>query len=297
MRVFFTSLNSGSNGNCYYIGTEEEAILVDVGISCREVEKRMLRSGLSIRSVKAVFISHEHSDHIRGVSVLAKKYKLPVYITDHTLSNCRFDFRELEFITFNEEETIHIGSLSVKPFKKHHDAIDPHSFVIACGNIRIGVFTDIGATCPKLIHYFSQCHGAFLEANYDEELLARGHYPYYLKKRISGGFGHLSNREALALYKSHKATDLSYLILSHLSKENNCPELVKDLFEGHSNKTNIVVASRYEETQVFSIDATDLQDTYQFNSLKSYLAEPVNKHRASRKLPKSDRCKQLQLFD
>jgi phosphoribosyl 1,2-cyclic phosphodiesterase len=252
MCLFITSLNSGSNGNCYYVGNEREAILVDAGISCRETEKRMLRLGLSMSKVKAIFISHEHSDHIRGVAVLAKKYKLPVYVTPQTMLHLALTDEHIT-IPFLAYQTVAIGELQITAFPKFHDACDPHSFVISCRDVKVGVFTDIGAPCEHLIFHFGQCHAAFLEANYDEEMLQNGRYPYHLKRRISGGNGHLSNKQALSIFTAHKPAYMSHLFLSHLSKDNNCPELVKELFDNHADGTKIIVASRYEETEVYFI--------------------------------------------
>ncbi|MCC9138320.1 MBL fold metallo-hydrolase [Pontibacter silvestris] len=258
MQLFITSLNSGSNGNCYYIGNEKEAVLVDAGISCRETEKRMKRLGLSMDKVKAIFISHEHSDHIRGVPVLARKYQLPVFITPHTLQNSKLLFENFSVEPFQAFEPVQIGSLTVTAFPKQHDAADPHSFVVAYNDIKVGVFTDIGAPCENVIQYFQQCHAVFLEANYDEDLLDRGHYPYYLKSRIRGGRGHLSNRQALALFAAYKPSFMSHVLLSHLSKDNNCPELVKELFTTHADGTEVIVASRFEETLVFNISCPEV---------------------------------------
>ncbi len=253
MSVRIASLNSGSNGNCYYVSYGSEAVLVDVGISCREVEKRMARIGLSMQTVKAIFISHEHSDHIRGVEVLSKKYQLPVYITPATLKSSRMILRPDLIRSFRSDEEVQLGNLFVKPFSKRHDAADPYSFVVSANNIHIGVFTDIGSCCANVIRYFKQCHAVFLEANYDKEMLESGMYPYHLKKRISGGHGHLSNHESLELFNNHRSDHISHLILSHLSKDNNSPELVKQLFENHAGHTKIVVASRYYETEVHEI--------------------------------------------
>lgn len=253
MQLYITSLNSGSNGNCYYVGNEREAVLVDVGISCRETERRMQRLGLSMSKVKAIFVSHEHSDHIKGIPVLARKYKLPVYITPATLHNCRLDFSGLQLLHFQAHEPVQVGRLHVTAFPKLHDARDPHSFVVSCNDVKVGVFTDIGAPCQQLISHFQQCHAAFLEANYDEGLLEKGNYPYYLKNRIRGGRGHLSNRQALALFSAYKPAFMSHLLLSHLSKDNNCPNLVKELFTLHADGAEVIVASRFEETPVFTI--------------------------------------------
>jgi phosphoribosyl 1,2-cyclic phosphodiesterase len=253
MPVYIASLNSGSNGNCYYVGNEREAVLIDAGISCRETERRMARLGLSMQKVKAIFISHEHSDHIRGLGVLARKYSIPVYVTDGTAHHCGDVPGELCF-GLNAYTPIRIGSLEITAFPKHHDAVEPHSFMITDGDVRIGVFTDIGAPCEHLIRHFAQCHAAFLEANYDEEMLAAGRYPFYLKRRITGGKGHLSNRQALQLFIDHKPHYMSHLLLAHLSKDNNDPELALQLFLQHAGTTHVSVASRYTESEVYCID-------------------------------------------
>ncbi|TKC07140.1 MBL fold metallo-hydrolase [Pedobacter frigoris] len=252
-KLYIASLNSGSNGNCYYVGNDDEAILIDAGISCRETEKRMLRLGLSMTKVKAIFISHEHTDHIKGLCTLSAKYNLPVYITPGTLAGCRFLLRKDLIRTLHSNLPVMVGDLVVTGFPKLHDAAEPHSFMISCGGTNVGVFTDIGAACEQLIHHFKRCHAAFLETNYDDALLAKSAYPYFLKRRISGGQGHLSNQQALEVFTAHRPSFMSHLLLAHLSKDNNCPELVHKLFTEHSNGTEIIVASRYEETAVYAI--------------------------------------------
>jgi len=256
MSLFVTSLNSGSNGNCYYIANQHEAVLIDVGISCREVERRLSRLGLSMHKVKAIFISHEHSDHIKGVKVLAKKYDLPVYITELTHHYSGLSMAEKHLRTFKAYEPVTIGDIEVKAFPKLHDCAEPHSFVISGHNVHIGVFTDIGSVCHHVINNFRMCHAVFLEANYDEAMLDQGAYPHYLKRRIRGGHGHLSNRQALELFHTHRSDKLSHIFLSHLSKDNNDPSLVHALFEKTAGETKIVVASRYEETPVYHITAS-----------------------------------------
>lgn len=254
--LYITSLNSGSNGNCYYIGNDQEAVLIDAGISCRETEKRMQRLGLSMETVKAVFISHEHSDHIRGLCVLSKKYDLPVYINNGTLRGCKFALSEGLIRPLVSHQEVQIGNLKVRAFPKLHDAAEPHSFMVSGQDTRVGIFTDIGAPCEQLIHHFQQCHAAFLETNYDEQMLQNSGYPYFLKRRITGGMGHLSNTQALELFKTYRPSYMTHLLLSHLSRENNCPQLVQDLFNSHASGTEIIVAGRYAETSVFKITAT-----------------------------------------
>jgi phosphoribosyl 1,2-cyclic phosphodiesterase len=253
MSLYLSSLNSGSNGNCYYIGNDHHAVLIDAGISCRQIERRMARLGLSVNRVRAIFISHEHSDHIRGVEVLSRKHRIPVYITPSTHRNSRLYLDPKLIQPFTAHEPVRIGSLTVHPFPKHHDGIDPHSFTVTYKGITAGVFTDIGIACDQVIHHISRCHAAFLEANYDEIMLEEGSYPVYLKRRIRGGNGHLSNIQALEIFKSHRAPFLKLLVLSHLSAQNNHPQIVHDLFAPHATGTRIAIASRYEETDLFSI--------------------------------------------
>ena len=266
MSLFIASLNSGSNGNCYYVGNNTEAVLIDAGLSCRETEKRMLRLGLSIKNVKAIFISHEHDDHISGLESLSNKHNIPVYITQSTLENCRFVLRKDLVNYFSSQQRITVGDLTIKAFPKFHDACDPHSFIIQNNEgVCIGVFTDIGKACEQVIYHFKQCDAVFLEANYDDEMLAAGSYPYFLKRRITSDNGHLSNAAALELFCVHRSKCLSHLILSHLSKNNNSAEVVERIFMKYCNETKIIVASRHHETEVFYI-----QKTASFSKEKKY---------------------------
>ncbi|MES2431630.1 MAG: MBL fold metallo-hydrolase [Bacteroidota bacterium] len=259
MSLFFTSLNSGSNGNCYYVGNHTDAVLVDVGLSCRETEKRMKQVGLSMNMVKAIFISHEHGDHIKGVSALANKYKLPVYITKGTSLNGPILIKHLSK-TFIANEPVNIGDLAITAFSKKHDAEDPHSFIISSKGVTVGVFTDIGFACSNVINYFKLCHAVFLESNYDEEMLENGRYPIHLKNRIRNGHGHLSNKQALELFIEHRPSFMSHVLLSHLSKENNSPEIAESLFKKYANGISVTVASRFEPTSVFTIANSEAQD-------------------------------------
>lgn len=258
MAVEVCSIASGSNGNCYYVGNETEAVLVDAGISCKEIEQRMARAGLSLQKIKAVFVSHEHTDHIAGLALLAKKHKLPIFISPATLKGSRlwFDKNLLNHFTANEE--LAIGDLVVRPFSKLHDAADPFSFTITCRNTTVGVITDIGRVCDNVVHHFSRCHAVFLESNYDEQMLDKGRYPYFLKNRIRNGFGHISNRQALELFLQHRSPSLSHLFLSHLSYNNNCPKLVEELFTAYAGNVKMVVTSRSRETNVYKIAALSL---------------------------------------
>ena len=256
MPLQIASLNSGSNANCYYIGNGQDAVLVDAGLSCRETERRMKRLGLEMEMIKAVFISHEHTDHIAGLPVLVKKYKLPVYITNGTIKNSTLAIDKSQVNSFKHEEPVAIGEMNIIPFSKSHDAEDPHSFIIDSHNARVGVITDIGYACRHVKDHFKQCDAVFLESNYCDNMLSNGSYPVSLKKRISGRKGHLSNDQALELFLKHRPDHLQLLILSHLSQNNNDPKLVEKIFSPHAGNTRIVVASRYAESELFTIEKT-----------------------------------------
>ena len=259
MSLFITSLNSGSNGNCYYVGNHNDAVLIDVGISCRETERRMKKLGLNMKKVKAIFVSHEHGDHIKGVSVLANKYSLPVYITEATAKRGPILIKHLSR-TFKANKPIAVGELMVTAFTKKHDAADPHSFIISYNSITVGVITDIGIACENVMHYFKQCHAAFLESNYDEVMLENGSYPIHLKNRIRGGEGHISNKQALELFIKHRPPFMTHLLLSHLSQENNSPQMAVSVFTPHAKGTKIIVASRHEATEVYTITNPELKE-------------------------------------
>ena len=230
--------------------------MIDAGISCRETEKRMRRLGLSIKKVKAVFITHEHSDHIAGIAKLVKRFKLPVYVTPRTRQLGGLHIEDELAFQFRAYEPVQIGGLTVTGFPKVHDACDPHSFIVSDSAVTVGVFTDIGLACNHVIKHFKQCHAAFLESNYDVEMLDNGSYPMFLKNRIRGGNGHLSNVQAFQLFTNHKPSFMSHLFLSHLSKKNNDPEIVEQLFNSRAGKTKIIIASRNEETDVYHIRNT-----------------------------------------
>jgi len=237
---------------------------VDAGISCRETERRMSRLGLSMQTVKAIFVSHEHTDHISGIPVLAKKYRLPVYITDSTLYHGGLTIQKEQVFGFKAYEPVQIGHLAVQAFPKKHDAAEPHSFIVSGNKVNIGVFTDIGSPCDHVLQHFQKCHSAFLEANYAEEMLEKGSYPRHLKNRFRGGHGHLSNKQALEVFIRHRPSFMSHLLLSHLSQDNNSPQLVQQLFNAHAGKTQIIVASRHEESAVYQVQAANDTATVPF---------------------------------
>ena len=256
MSLFVASLNSGSNGNCYYLGNEEEGVLIDVGISCREVEKRLKRLDIPVSRIKAVFITHEHNDHIHGVPAFTKKHKLPVFTTEGTIlyGNLGNEIERERINVFRPYQSVKIGNISVTAFPITHDANDPHNFIVASDSVTVGIFTDIGFPCYHVTQHFAQCHAAFLESNYDEHMLEFGSYPYQLKNRIRGGKGHLSNRQALKLFLDHRPAFMTHLFLSHLSQNNNSPDIVEEVFSGVAHSTHIAVMSRERESSLYLIE-------------------------------------------
>jgi len=244
--MIVASLNSGSNGNCYYLGTETDAVLIDAGLSWKQIRNRMGQLDLDIGKVRGVFISHEHSDHVFGLRGLFKNTGIPVYITEPTLSgigsNC-IPFTAVR--PFRAHQEVDLGTIHVTPFPISHDAADPHNFLISSSAITAGIFTDLGYACPVVRDYFSRCQAVFLETNYEEEKLRNSNYPAYLKERISGDRGHLSNLQALELFRTSRNKKLSHVFLSHLSAENNSPELAMATFADETPNASIHLTSRY----------------------------------------------------
>lgn len=247
------AIASGSNGNCYYIGNEKDAIIVDAGISCKQILFRMIEKKLNPAKIKAVFISHEHSDHIRGARVVAKRLQVPVYITAKTYNaaykNLRPDYPKF----FIPDSEIKIGEFSIFPFLKNHDAAEPCSFRIEYSGKNIGVFTDIGEPCENVITHLKKCHALFLETNYDEKMLWDGSYPYFLKRRIASDYGHLSNKQAFELLSNYTTENLECVFLSHMSKENNTPEIAFNEIQPLERRFEIKLTSRYNAADVFSL--------------------------------------------
>ena len=253
--LYIAALASGSNGNCYYVGNGTDAVLIDAGLGYRALMQRFSQCGLKPGLVRAIFISHEHTDHISGLQPLVTRHHLPVYATPGTWGSGRLRSLAATKFPLFHHQPVQVGSLSILPFLKHHDAAEPCSFVVQQGSCTVGIFTDIGRACPSFIHHFSQCQAAFLESNYCPDMLRQGRYPYFLKQRISGGRGHLSNHDALQLFQHHRHQHLSHLLLSHLSGQNNCPDLVASTFAPHSSGCQVVVCSRQQATGAFSISA------------------------------------------
>lgn len=247
------AIASGSNGNCYYIGNNEDAILVDAGISGKQIINRMTEMGLDPFKIKAVFITHEHGDHMRGARGVNKKLQVPIYLTAKTYNGAYKNMRPNSPQIFTPNEKIEIGDFTVYPVLKKHDAAEPCSFRLQYKNKNIGVFTDIGEACDNVKKHVQKCDGLFLESNYDEKMLREGRYPEFLKARVASEVGHLSNNQTFELLDKHSHENLQCVFLSHISKDNNTHEIAMKTMEPLTERFEVKIASRFEASEVFKI--------------------------------------------
>ncbi len=224
------SIASGSSGNCIYVGSDNHHILIDAGISGKRVEAGLRELELSGKDIDGILLTHEHSDHIKGLGVLARKYGVPIYATPGTAGAVkamsglgRID--DSLFVEIHADQDFQIGDLKVSPFHISHDAAEPVAYRIACGEKKMAVATDLGVYTDYTVEHLKGLDVLLLEANHDIHMLQVGAYPYYLKQRISGDLGHLSNETAGKLLCEVLHDDLKAIVLGHLSKENNYAEL------------------------------------------------------------------------
>ena len=245
------ALASGSNGNCYYIGNRHDAVLVDAGISTKQLMQRFTDTGLNPGKVKAIFISHEHADHTRGMQVLSRRLGVNVYMTSRTYYALPRVLRPEYVRFFTPGEVVETCSFSVHTFLKNHDAAEPCSFRIEHSGKSVGVFTDLGEPCQNVKTAVQKCQALFMESNYDEDMLSNGPYPVYLKKRVASALGHLSNKQAVELIHQYSHPSLECVFLSHISKENNTPVLAKAEFGKLRSEINVKLTSRTEAGEVY----------------------------------------------
>jgi len=242
----FAFLGSGSEGNSLLVQTGTTTLMLDCGFSVNETVSRLARLGLQAEQLNGIFVTHEHSDHIGGVARLARKFRLPVWMTHGTLLTQQAAFADIAVTEFNPHHSIVIGDIEVQPFLVPHDAREPVQYVFSDGVRRLGVLTDTGHITPHIEASLAGCHAMVLECNHDEEMLRTGRYPQSLKQRVGGRFGHLSNRQAAGLLASLDTSSLQHIVAAHLSQQNNQPELAAlALSEALSCKTEeITIASQ-----------------------------------------------------
>ncbi len=226
----FVSIASGSSGNCIYVGTENTHVLIDAGISARRIEKGLFEVGLKPGEVTGICITHEHSDHVKGLGVLARKYGIPIYGTEGTLNAIGKmkglgEYDKVLLCPILPDVDFTLGDMVIKPFHIDHDASDPVAYRIQSENKSVAVATDMGNFNQYTIDHLLDLDAVLLESNHDVRMLETGPYPYYLKRRILGDFGHLSNENAGRLLNYILNDKLKHILLGHLSQENNLPEL------------------------------------------------------------------------
>jgi len=221
----FASLGSGSEGNALVVESDGTRVLIDCGFGVRETATRLARLGLAPDSIAAILVTHEHSDHVGGVPAFAARHGIPVWATFGTLSAIAARIGGMEGVYgFDSHDAFAIGALSIAPFPVPHDAREPVQFVVGDGARRLGVLTDIGASTPYVEASLSGCDALVIECNHDLELLAGSDYPYPLKKRIAGPFGHLHNEAAAGIVERIDTSKLQHVVAAHLSQQNNTPD-------------------------------------------------------------------------
>ena len=227
----FCSLGSGSSGNSYVVSKNNTNIVVDCGFSVSELEGRMAQREIKPTEITAIFLTHEHDDHSKGIFALAEKYNKPIYLTYGTLKMCQKRIKKSYNLTINiisPLDTLKLNDFMIYIIPVPHDAREPVQFKFESENTALAIITDLGFGNKELINSIQKINALILESNHDENLLYKSKYPKNLKDRIRSNYGHLSNKEALEILKKINFDQLKWLGAAHLSKENNSPELVKD---------------------------------------------------------------------
>lgn len=222
----FSVLASGSGGNSCYVETEHTRIIIDAGLSGREIIRRLERIEVDPDGIEALVITHEHSDHIKGAGPLSRRLNIPVYLNQATLQKGLKTLGNLpRAVILSTGQTAYIQDLSVETFTKCHDAADPVGLVLRCDGKSLGIITDLGRSTHVVEDRIRGCRALVIEFNHDERMLANGPYPLELKRRIKGPDGHLSNRQAGELLRNVVHKKLKTVVLAHLSDKNNLPEI------------------------------------------------------------------------
>jgi len=255
----FSVLASGSGGNACYVETANSKIMIDAGLSCREIIRRLHLIDVKPKGLDALVVTHEHSDHIRGAGPLARRFDIPVYINNPTLKKGQKILGNLSRpVTYNPGQTMTVNDLFIETFTKCHDAVDPIGLIISSDGLRLGLITDVGRSTRLVEDRLKGCQALIIEFNHDLGMLEEGPYPLDLKRRIKGPEGHLSNQQAGELLKKVFHEDLRLVVLAHLSEVNNMPEKAlqeaKATLAGYGlNKTEILISHQDYPTPIADI--------------------------------------------
>ncbi len=248
MYINFKPLASSSKGNSTYISTNETSILIDAGLTCKRIIEKLNNINVDISTIDAIFLTHEHSDHTKGIGVISRKYNIPIYATSKTIkyildSNKLGDIDKRNINIIYPFEKCVINDICLTPFDIPHDASQPVGYLVQANGFNIGVATDFGHATEDIKYYLKNLDILLLESNYDEKMLLNGQYPYHLKRRIKSDVGHLSNIDAGNLLCDIYSKKLKYVFLGHLSDENNSSlvalETVKSILDNNNIKYNI----------------------------------------------------------
>ncbi len=251
-------LASSSSGNSTFIRTERTRILVDAGLSKRDILARLAAIDEQAENLDAILITHEHSDHVSGLVSLARHLNVPVYITRLTAPAIPWGEFTPKLDCFQAGTTFTVGDIDVDSFTVPHDAIDPVGFCFRAGGIKVGVVTDLGYVPDSIKFHLRGADLLVLESNHDLEMLKVGPYPWSVKQRVMGRKGHLSNEVVSDFIRRDLDTSISTLVLGHLSEHNNHPEIVRNVAAGALDRagralfTRLVVANPKEQTEVFA---------------------------------------------
>ena len=224
-------LASGSNGNCFFFQGNGTGFLIDAGISTKQICQRLVNIGKQIHDIKGIFLTHEHIDHVRGIQVLIKRFQIPIYLSQGTHNGLKFNIDPKVVNIISDGAVIVSNDCQIKAFKKSHDAKEPLSYTLSYNGKKASFITDLGHACDNVKTAVKESDILILESNYDSNMLDKGTYPYFLKKRISGFKGHLSNDDAGVLVKENGSSLLKQVFLSHLSAENNRPDIALNTFK------------------------------------------------------------------
>lgn len=258
----FCSLYSGSSGNCSLVQTSTTKILIDAGESCKKIVEALTSINIEPSSIDGILITHEHSDHVKGLGIFSKKFQIPVYANLETWNAMPKQKEKMieDNIHFFKFDKFNIGDIEIKPFSIPHDAANPCGFNLYHDNKKMSIATDIGHMNKEIINHLANSSFMLLEANYEPEILKCSSYPYLLKERIKGPNGHLSNSDAGKTISYLMNSGLNTVMLGHLSKENNFPELayktvVEELMQNNitQNSLRLSVANRFEVSPIIDV--------------------------------------------
>lgn len=265
MKLNFCSLSSGSSGNCYYVGNEFHGILIDAGISATSIRKFLRSMDISMQTIMGVLVTHNHSDHIKGLEVLTRKNHLPAFTTSKIWESINNPHNRISRDCIREiplQRKFNLAGFDIEAFPVFHDAPETIGFHICAGDKKITIATDLGHICQTAAPYIKEANLLVIESNYDEEMLENGSYPYYLKTRIRSDHGHLGNLQTSAFLADIINDNLSHICLAHLSKNNNTPEkalqtLLRIFSERGINlngQQRISILNRYLPTEMIRLD-------------------------------------------